>query len=65
MSNQEFFLAPAKIVCQFILTLFNMTPDQIDLGVYQMFVIFLAIYIWAKFIGLCLMMIKKTFGFGH
>ena len=52
MSNSEIFLAPAKVVCQFLLTLFDLEPHQIDESIYTLIIIFLAIYIWMKFIKL-------------
>jgi len=65
MSNQEIFLYFGKIGATFVLSLFDLSHDQIDLKLYLIMSLIASIVIWIWILKIAIAIIKKATGFDH
>ena len=63
MKNSELFLYFGKIGATFVLSLFDLSPDQIDVKLYLIMSLIASIVIWVWILRIAIAIIKKATGF--
>ena len=64
-SNSELFFYPGRISVDFILTLLNTHPTNLDSGLYWFLSLIASVIIWSQIFSAATAVIKKIFGFGQ
>lgn len=65
MSNADQFKRPGEYMADFIISLFNATPQHIDPLLYNLMVVILALFFWVQVVKIVITLIRRLTGFEH